>query len=111
MQRAVRIRAGDECEYPGCHHRHFLEFAHKTPHCKGGAREAGDLLLLCPHHHLLFDASTIKLLRDDPDEIVFEDAFGYETATKRTRDPPPWLCLTPGTSASVCLPPVIRDTS
>lgn len=72
VERAVRLRAGDECEFAGCRHRIFLQMAHCRDHAGGSGREADDLILLCTVHHTLFDAGITRLIRGPPGEIVFD---------------------------------------
>ena len=62
VRRAIRRRAGDTCEFPGCYHRAFLQFAHWRPHRHDSPREEADLLLLCHIHHLLVDAKFFAIL-------------------------------------------------
>jgi hypothetical protein len=57
VKRAIRRRAGDMCEFPGCDRRKFLELAHRRPWRFGSGREADDLMLLCWDHHVMFDAN------------------------------------------------------
>jgi hypothetical protein len=61
VQRAIRKRADDRCEVPGCSHGGFLQLMHvRTPHASGGAREEHDLALGCSTHHVLLDAGVIR---------------------------------------------------
>jgi hypothetical protein len=76
VQRAVRARAGDKCEIPGCENRIHLEFAHIHPHRDGGGREADDLFLLCGTHHVLFDLGLIHF-RGTVAQPVFVTAEGH----------------------------------
>jgi hypothetical protein len=75
-KRAVRARAGDQCEVPGCPRRHFLELAHIEAHCDGGDREEENLLLLCHGHHVLFDAGRIRFAGWEDGRATFSDRAG-----------------------------------
>jgi hypothetical protein len=55
VRRAIRRRAGDQCEFPECWERARLQFAHRRPHRHGSGREVDDLFLLCWQHHLFMD--------------------------------------------------------
>lgn len=70
VRRDVRRRAGDHCEFPGCVHYRFLEFAHWTPHREGSGREVSDLILLCHLHHTMMDAGYFARL-GTPEDPVF----------------------------------------
>ena len=58
-KRKVRMR-GEECQFPGCSHRIFVDLAHRRPHAAGGSRESDNLLYLCRTHHALLDAGWIR---------------------------------------------------
>jgi 5-methylcytosine-specific restriction endonuclease McrA len=58
-QRLVRRRARDRCEYDGCTNAIHLQFAHIVPHSQGGARDEGNIVLLCTRHHFMLDARII----------------------------------------------------
>ena len=75
VRRAVRRRAGDTCEFPGCWHRRDLQFAHWSPHKDGSGREETDLLLLCWWHHTQFDGDHFARL-GSPVDPVFIQPFG-----------------------------------
>ena len=62
VRRAVRRRAGDRCEHPGCDALTLLEFAHREPHRDGSGREVDDLFLLCWWHHTAYDGGGIRVL-------------------------------------------------
>ena len=63
VRRAIRVRAGDRCEVPGCSNDVFLELMHVgTSHAERGAREERDLALGCSTHHVLLDAGRLRFL-------------------------------------------------
>ena len=66
VQRAVRRRARQRCEFPCCRRSLGLELAHRRFHSRGGDREASNLVLLCWPHHVMFDAEQFALLGDPP---------------------------------------------
>jgi 5-methylcytosine-specific restriction enzyme A len=49
-RKAVRIRSGGRCEYPGCG-LPGSEVDHRTPLARGGTNELANLRLLCRDHH------------------------------------------------------------
>jgi len=96
VERAVRERAGDRCEVPGCGNRVFLEFAHIRAQEDDGDREFGNLLLLCSRHHVMYDARLL-LLRgvraEGPVFVVAETGEVFEPQRSRAPPPrPPPLC-------------------
>lgn len=88
VRRAVRRRAGDRCEFPGCPNRLFLEFAHWDPHASGSGREAGDLILLCGWHHTMMDAGAYKRLGTASDPVFVMEGVGSFGNVVVTRDAP-----------------------
>jgi hypothetical protein len=64
VERALLERSGGRCEVPGCGRR-GVQLAHVRRHKRGSGREVGDLLLLCPTHHALYDADRMPLAGRD----------------------------------------------
>jgi len=58
----VYRRSGGYCEYPGCRCRNGLELAHVHPAAAGGPWHLRNTVLLCPTHHLIFDAGRLEFL-------------------------------------------------
>jgi len=62
----IRQRSRDMCEFRCL--REATDFAHLTPHAKGGGREAKDLVHSCRPCHTLFDAGYYEVLGFDEDD-------------------------------------------
>jgi len=80
VQREIRRRASDTCEFPGCFERGRLEFAHRRPHAGhkfgcGSGREARDLVLLCRHHHFFQELRYLVPIGQPPN-MVWIDPYG-----------------------------------
>ena len=75
VRREVWARTGGRCAVWGCPNRRGLQLAHLDPHRAGGDREAGNIELLCPIHHLLFDRGLLRI-EGTAENPVFRDAKG-----------------------------------
>jgi hypothetical protein len=53
QRRALARRDGDQCRFPGCSNRHYLQAHHLKHWAEGGATDLANLVLLCPFHHRL----------------------------------------------------------
>jgi len=53
LRRAVLLRDGGTCAFPGCGRDRYLECHHVVPWSKGGPTDAGNLLTTCWTHHKL----------------------------------------------------------
>lgn len=51
QRRALRIRDGVTCQFPGCEQSRHLDAHHAVPWWAGGATDLGNLLNLCRRHH------------------------------------------------------------
>ncbi|MCB9619204.1 MAG: DUF222 domain-containing protein [Sandaracinus sp.] len=53
LGRALDVRDGGRCRFPGCHHRRFLDRHHIEHWANGGATKLDNLVTLCTFHHQL----------------------------------------------------------
>ncbi|MCB9614848.1 MAG: DUF222 domain-containing protein [Sandaracinus sp.] len=53
LGRALDVRDGGRCRFPGCHHRRFLDRHHIDHWANGGATKLDNLVTLCTFHHQL----------------------------------------------------------
>jgi hypothetical protein len=53
LKRALEIRDGSNCRFPGCGHSRYLEAHHVIHWIDGGETELENLVLLCSAHHRL----------------------------------------------------------
>lgn len=51
QRRAIRIRDGDACQFPGCQQRRHLDAHHAIPWWAGGPTDVDNLVNLCRRHH------------------------------------------------------------
>lgn len=88
VKRAIRQRSGGCCEFPGCKNQLSLQFAHWRPHCDASPREACDLLLLCPSHHVMVDSGYYWKLGTPLDPVfVGPDGLVYDRSAPNGRPP------------------------
>ena len=63
VRRLLRKRSGDQCEFPGCTHKVFIQKAHLgKSKAAGGGQEIQDLGDLCDVHHTMRDAGRFQLV-------------------------------------------------
>jgi len=55
QRRAIRVRDGGRCRFPGCH-RAITDVHHILPWEQGGATDVDNGILLCTRHHTLVHA-------------------------------------------------------
>jgi hypothetical protein len=91
VKRAVKRRARDRCEVPGCTNEIFVDLAHITPHCLGSGREADDLFQGCHPHHVLKDAGLLDVVirRDGGRDYVFAHGLVLRGPAPEGPEPPP----------------------
>jgi hypothetical protein len=94
VQRDVRRRSGDTCEFPACCLGGLTDFAHRRSHNKGGSREARNVLQLCKEHHFQQELGIVvpvgaaaNLLWFQPDGLIVTKTHpgGYMPRTDRER--------------------------
>jgi len=51
MRRALEVRDGHRCAFPGCDHRRYLDAHHAVHWADGGETKLGSLVLTCRRHH------------------------------------------------------------
>ena len=51
LRRALGLRDGEVCQFPGCGARAFLEAHHLEPWLEGGETKIDNLALICRRHH------------------------------------------------------------
>ena len=91
LRRALEMRDGGCCQYPGCTNRYWLEAHHAESWLDGGETCLENLLLLCRRHHRLLHEGGARVEVTPAGELVFHDERGrpIEAAPR----PPP---LPPG---------------
>ena len=78
QRRAIELRDGRVCAFPGCDRTHGLQVHHLTHWIHGGATDLGNLAQFCTaHHHLLHEGRfTVRRRRDGT--LAFADPRGHE---------------------------------
>jgi len=64
QRRALRIRDGVTCQFPGCEQSRHLDAHHAVPWWAGGATDLGNLLNLCRRHHTAVHEGGMGITRE-----------------------------------------------
>ena len=75
MRRALRAR-DENCRFPGCTHRHFIDGHHIRHWADGGETGLDNLVLLCRHHHRLVHEGGFACERSATGQLLFRDERG-----------------------------------
>jgi hypothetical protein len=88
QRRALELRDGRVCAFPGCDRTHGLDAHHLIHWTQGGRTDLDNLALLCTaHHHLLHeDRFTARRTRDG--SLAFADSRGHEIHSLPRYSPP-----------------------
>jgi len=75
LRRALGLRDGEACQFPGCGARAFLEAHHLEPWLAGGETKIDNLALVCRRHHRFLHQAkfTVELTAEG---LVFRDPSG-----------------------------------
>lgn len=78
QRRALELRDGRVCAFPGCDRAHGMAAHHLVHWIHGGATDLANLALLCRgHHHLLHEGRFTARRRPDG-SVAFADPAGHE---------------------------------
>ena len=75
MRRALRAR-DENCRFPGCTHRHFIDGHHIKHWADGGETGLDNLVLLCRHHHRLVHEGGFACEKSATGQLLFKDERG-----------------------------------
>lgn len=75
MRRALEMRDGGCCRFPGCHHRQYLEAHHIIHWIDGGETKLDNLIQLCSAHHRLLHFGEFNIVKSK-DEVTFVTRHG-----------------------------------
>nr|NLD40756.1 DUF222 domain-containing protein [Actinomycetales bacterium] len=64
QRRALRVRDGITCQFPGCHQTRFLDAHHARPWWAGGRTDLENLLNLCRRHHTAVHEGGMQVVRE-----------------------------------------------
>lgn len=86
QRRAIRIRDGETCQFPGCTQTRFLDAHHAVPWIRGGQTDIDMLLNLCRRHHTAVHEGGLGITRERG-RWVFRYADGQEVCELRPPSP------------------------
>lgn len=81
QRRALELRDGRICAFPGCDRTHGLDAHHLTHWIHGGRTDLDNLALLCTAHHHLFHDGSFTARRRKNGSLAFADHHGREIHT------------------------------
>ena len=81
QRRALEMRDGRRCRYPGCTRTHGLDGHHIELWQFGGRTDLDNLVLLCPYHHRLFHEGGFQMRRRSDGTLNIRDPHGTEVFT------------------------------
>lgn len=77
LRRALELRDGGCCRFPGCHHSDYLEAHHIVHWIDGGDTKLENLILLCSAHHRLHHFGEFNIVKSgDRDKVTFVTRHG-----------------------------------
>ena len=71
IERALRARDRNTCQFPGCRNHRFLHMHHIEHWSAGGETALDNLMLLCTKHHTLVHEGRFRIDRDFNDNWTF----------------------------------------
>ncbi len=75
LRRALGLRDGEACQFPGCGARAFLEAHHLKPWLAGGETKLDNLALICRRHHRFLHQAKFSVELSE-EGLVFRDPSG-----------------------------------
>ncbi len=76
LKRALILRDGGRCRFPGCNAHVFVEAHHLKHWADGGATSLDNLILLCSRDHVWTHEGGGRVTLDEAGRVVFTNAFG-----------------------------------
>ena len=74
LRRALRVRDGGGCRFPGCEHRGWIDAHHVEHWMDGGPTALHNLISLCPAHHRRLHEGGVSVALEADGRAVFRDA-------------------------------------
>jgi hypothetical protein len=78
MRRALDLRDGGRCRFPGCENSRWVDAHHIVHWARGGHTKLDNLVLLCGRHHRLVHEGGFSVTRSAKGEIRFRRPDGEE---------------------------------
>jgi hypothetical protein len=88
QRRALELRDGRLCGFPGCDRTHGLEAHHLKHWIHGGTTDLINLAFFCPTHHHLLHEGRFTVRRRKDGTLAFADPHGHEIHNLPRRAPP-----------------------
>ena len=76
LKRALILRDGGRCRFPGCSTHVFVDAHHLKHWADGGATCLDNLILLCNRHHTWTHEGRGRVVPDPDGGVIFINAFG-----------------------------------
>jgi len=75
MRRALKAR-DENCCFPGCTHKHYIDGHHIKHWCEGGETSLDNLVQLCRHHHRLVHEGGFSCTKNREGKLEFRNPEG-----------------------------------
>ena len=75
MRRALKAR-DENCRFPGCTHKYYIDGHHIKHWCDGGETSLDNLVQLCRHHHRLVHEGGFSCTKNPEGKIEFRNPDG-----------------------------------
>jgi hypothetical protein len=85
QRRAIMVRDGGMCRFPGCTHRQFVDIHHHHWWSKGGPTDVANGYLQCSHHHDLIHKGGFRVEGDPNGTLTFYRPSGALIGTSEPR--------------------------
>lgn len=89
LRRALELRDGGCCRFPGCTNRYWLEGHHAQSWLEGGETRLGNLILLCKKHHRLLHEGGYRVDTRSDGAFLFLDPHDCVIDAAPARPPLP----------------------
>jgi hypothetical protein len=81
LRRALLLRDGDRCQYPGCNAKGYVDAHHVKHWAHGGETKLENLVTLCRRHHVRVHEGGEQILVTEDGQHVFLDREGRPIPT------------------------------
>jgi len=75
MRRALKAR-DENCQFPGCTHKYYIDGHHIKHWCDGGETSLDNLVQLCRHHHRLIHEGGFSCAKSSEGKVEFRNPGG-----------------------------------
>lgn len=85
QRRAIMVRDGGTCRWPGCTHHHYIDIHHHQWWSNGGRTDIDNGYAACGYHHHLIHSAGYTVEGDPNDELTFHRPNGMVIGTTAPR--------------------------